>query len=104
MIDPCLDGVGPGSEFVHGEGRRPEIIYECFDRCGMPITIIFVAKEQTSGDVVMPIGKDRRSDGNGIAKGAFGGITAATYLWLNIFDDNALAAFNRFHSTQFQKH
>jgi hypothetical protein len=62
-----------------------------------------MAKEQASGDMVVAVGKDRCGDGDGIAQRAPGGIAAAVHLWLNIFNDDALATFNRFHSAQFQK-
>lgn len=62
-----------------------------------------MAKEQASGDVVVTVRKDRGGDRDGIANGPPGGITTAVDLRLNLFNDYALATFNWFHSTQFQK-
>jgi hypothetical protein len=54
--------------------------------------------EQAGGDVVVAVGEDGGSDVYGIAKDAAGGVTATIDLGLDVFDDDALAAFYGFHS------
>src|ERR1700733_1508182 len=36
VIDPCLDGVEPVAELVHGEGGRPKVVGEWLYRRGAP--------------------------------------------------------------------
>ena len=57
-----------------------------------------VTEEQARGDVVVTIGEDGSGDFYGVADEAAGGIAATVHLRLNLFDDDALTAFGRFHS------
>ena len=53
--------------------------------------------------MVVSIRKDGSGDSDDIAYGAFRGITSAVYLRLNLFNDDSLAAFDRFHSNSIPK-
>jgi hypothetical protein len=56
--------------------------------------------EQPAGNVVVTVAKDCCGNGNDVAEDSFCGIATAVDLRLNLFDNDASAAFNRFHITQ----
>ena len=49
--------------------------------------------------MVVAVGEDGGGDGDLVVEDALGGIAAAVDLGLDLFDDDALAAFDRFHGT-----
>jgi len=53
--------------------------------------------QQARGDVVVAIGEDGGGYGDAVAEEAARGEEAAVDLGLDIFDDDALTAFSRFH-------
>jgi hypothetical protein len=53
--------------------------------------------------MIVSVAKYGSGDRNAIAQRSLGGIAATTYSWLHLFNNDALAALDRFHSTQFQK-
>jgi hypothetical protein len=59
--------------------------------------------EQPASNVVVTVAEDCCSDGNDVAEDSFCGVATAVDLRLNFFDDDASAAFNRFHITQIFK-
>jgi hypothetical protein len=56
-----------------------------------------VLPEQVGGDVVVAVGEDGSGDCDAVAKEAASRGKAAVELGLDVFDDNALTAFGRFH-------
>jgi len=56
--------------------------------------------QQPPGDVIVAVAEDCRSYGDGVAEYSFSWVAAAVDLRLNLFDNNASPAFNRFHITQ----
>ena len=59
--------------------------------------------EQAGGDVVVAIGEDGGGDGDAIAEEAARGEEAAVDLGLDLFDDDSLTAFGRFHFVPFPR-
>ena len=53
-----------------------------------------------AGDVVVAIAEDGCGDCDGVAEDSLCRVAAAVDLRLNFFDNDAFAAFNRFHITQ----
>jgi hypothetical protein len=62
-----------------------------------------VLVQQARGNVIVAIREDRGGYVNPIAYDAARVVTAAVHLRLNLFDDDALSAFGRFHFVQFTK-
>jgi hypothetical protein len=56
--------------------------------------------QQPPGDMVVAIAEDCGSHSYGVAEYSFCGVAAAVYLRLNLFDNDASPAFNRFHITR----
>ena len=57
-----------------------------------------VAIEKAGGDVIVAIAEDGGGDFDAVAEDALGGIAAVVDGGLDLFDDDALAAFAGFHA------
>ena len=99
VIDPGFDGEEPVSQLIHGEGGLPEVVGEGGEGCGVPVFFGGVAVEEATGDVVVAVGEDGGGDGDLVVEDALCGIAAAVNLRLDLLDDDATAAFDRFHGT-----
>ena len=64
----------------------------------LPFALRGVAIEEARGDVVVAIAEDGGGDFDVVAEDALGGIAAVVDLGLDLFDDDALAAFGGFHA------
>jgi hypothetical protein len=103
VVDPGLDGVVPHARLVDEKRCGPQVVGERCYRCRAPRSVLFVPKEHSSGDMIVPIAKDGCGHGNSVTHYPFCGIAATVNLWFDVFNQYALATFNRFHSAQFQK-
>ena len=63
----------------------------------LPVGSLVVFVEQAGGDVVVAVGEDGGGDVDVVAEDAAGGVAATIDLGLDLFDDDALTAFGRFH-------
>ncbi len=99
MIDPGFDGEEPVAELVDGEGGLPEVVGEGCEGGNVPVFFDDVAVEELSADVVVAVGEDGCGYGDLVVEDAFGGVAAVVDLGLNLFDDDAAAAFDGFHGT-----
>ena len=97
VVDPGFDGEVVEADGVDGEGGGPEVVGEGGEGRGLPLFGGGVAVEQAGGDVVVAIGEDGGGDGDGVADDALDGVTAGVDGGLDLFDDDAAAAFGGFH-------
>src|SRR5207302_5727213 len=63
-----------------------------------PSRIVFVFVQQLGRNMVVSIGKNCCGNINPLSDVPTGGISSTVNLWLNVLNDNALTAFDRFHS------
>jgi hypothetical protein len=98
VVDPGFDGEVPWTDFVEGEDGGPEVIGESAEGGGLPFALRSVAIEQARGDVVVAVGEDGGGDLDGVAEDALGGMAATIDGWLDVFDDDSLAAFKGLHA------
>jgi hypothetical protein len=101
VVDPGLDGEDPGAEAICGEASCPHVVGKGRHGGGAPVGLTFRFIEQPGGDMIMAVRKDGGGDFDLVAQEATGGIAAAVDLGLDLFDDNSVTAFFRFHSIPF---
>ncbi len=98
MVDPRVHGESPVAQLVDREGRRPQIVGQGFEGERRPALVALVPKHQSRRNVIVPIAKDGGGHLYFVAAKPARGISPAVDLRLNVFDDDALAAFNWFHA------
>ena len=90
--------IGPRSQLIDDEAGRPHVVDQRDHGGGTPGGLAAVLVEQARGDVVVAVGEDGGGDLDPIAENAACRVTAAIDLGLDLFDDDSLTAFGRFHS------
>jgi hypothetical protein len=98
VVDPGFDREAPGAKQVDGELGGPHVVDERREGNGLPLALRGVAIVQACGDVVVAIGEDSSRDGDVVADDALGGVTASVDGGLDLFDNDAAAAFGGFHA------
>ena len=98
VVDPGFDGEVPRADFVGGEGGGPEVVGEGGEGGGLPLALGVVAIEEACGDVIVAVAEDGGGDLDGVAEDALGGMAAVVDRWLDLFDDDSLAAFDWLHA------
>ncbi len=98
VVDPGFDGEEVMTDLVEGEGGGPEVIRQGSEGGGLPLLGGGVTVAETGGDVVVAVREDGGGDGDGVADDALDGVAAVVDGGLDLFDDDAAAAFVGFHA------
>ena len=101
VVDPGLDGVGPGAELFDGEAGGPQVVDERGHGRGAPLAFALMLEEEARGDVVVAVREDGGGDRDLISNDAAYGVAATIDLGLDGFDDDSLTAFFGFHLVRF---
>ena len=101
VIHPRFDGKEPVPNLIEQKSGLPKVVGKGGERDGAEFGFGRRAVENTAGDVVVTVGEDGCSHGDGITENSLCGIAACINLGLYLFDNDAATAFDGFHSTGF---